>query len=534
MIYFKFSLLDSKSKNLGISPDTAFDGLYSDDWFKDPWVADLLKQVEHCYAFGHNMISLDCEDVSFPAESLGQGVKALITARFVKEFSCNIDHIGENLYRFMDSFIADYDIHLVGCLNPYHLASLYEDTFPPILLEDFNKVISSSKEFQQFFYIWSRKIQPTPVTYRQLSNWNLQLSKPLEIDTRAKLVQTQKHVFGTKFTLFYKMNFIQSLSSEGKTFLLKRIDMHHELSIGFGKSIPYKTYVLRDLKHFFMYIASEDFDTGTRYLVLVDMDKFSQSITAMDALLDTPDNVIFLFVGHHLSSYIKVPLPSIYSCHLNRTDCSFMVSQSCIVHNTDRTEYDTVITEDSQSGLALFSNIAKDTFHTISAGGFGGIKSTIIDALQIPDSKNILVVMDYATGTDIIPQLNSMDFGGKIVDVILPTSSEYCLAFVSDEFDRFMHILHSYHSVREDRLTEELRTFSKGMITSETLDLLAFSQTFGYKTLREAKAAKVAVEIVKHLDKVYELIAREKDILKPNPSLLQDTDTSCESRSQLF
>lgn len=512
MIHYKFSLLDSKSKVFEISPDVAFDGLYSEEWFRDPWVSGLLKHVEHCRAFGRNMISLVCDDVSFPAEGIGQGVKCLITSHFVKEFSCNIDHIGENLYKYLDHFVNDSDIHLVGCLNPYHLASLYNTTFPPMYLDDFECVISRSDEFQKYFFDWSRNVQAMPLTYQQLTNWNRKLQNPLEINTLERLVAAQKHVFGAKFSLYYKMNFIQAPSSDGKSFLLKRLATYHELSIGFGRTPTYDIYTLHSTDHFSRMISTGYFNPNTRYLVLVDMDTFSQSISILDSLLDTPDNLVFLFVGHHMSSYIKVPLPSIYSCKLNRTVCAFDVRQSCLIRNSpiDMLTYDTVVTEDSGSGFLLFAPVAKDIRHAFSADGFGGIKSTLVDALHIEDSSRILVVMDYVTSIDIIPQLISVNRMGKIVDIIVPTSSEYCLAFVSDRFDQFMRALQSYHSVHPARLLEELKVFDKGKITSETLDLLAFSQTFGYKSRKEAKAANVAAKVIKHPERVPELIRLEK------------------------
>ena len=512
MIHYRFSLLDSKSKVFGISPDVAFDGLYSEDWFQDPWVSRLLEEIEYCKAFGRNMISLVCDDVSFPAENIGQGVKCLITSHFVREFSCNIDHIGENLYRYLEHFIEGFDIHLVGCLNPYHLASLYSTTFPPMYLDDFHCVISRADEFQQYFYNWSKNVQAMPLTYQQLTNWNRKLESPLEINTIERLVSAQRHVFGAKFSLYYKMNFVQAPSSDGKTFLLKRLAVYHELSVGFGRTPAYEIYVLRSMDSFSRRVSTGYFDPNTKYLILVDMDTFSQSISVLDSLIDTPDNLIFLFAGHHMSSYIKVPLPSIYSCKLNRTACLFDVRQSCLVCNSspDMLDYDTIVTEDSGSGFMLFAPVAKDIRHALPAGGFGGIKSTLMDALRIEDSSRILVVMDYVTSIDIIPQLVELDLMGRVVDIIVPTSSEYCLAFVSDQFDQFMRILQSYHSVHPDRLLEELRVFDKGKITSETLDLLAFCHTFGYRSRKEAKAANVAAAVIKHPEQVPELIRLEK------------------------
>ena len=280
------------------------------------------------------MISLVCDDVSFPAEGIGQGVKCLITSYFVKEFSCNIDHIGENLYKYLDHFVNDSDIHLVGCLNPYYLASLYSTTFPPMYLDDFECVISRSDEFQQYLFDWSRNVQAMPLTYRQLTNWNRKLQNPLEINTLERLVAAQKHVFGAKFSLYYKMNFIQAPSSDGKSFLLKRLATYHELSIGFGRTPAYDIYTLHSMDHFSRMISTGYFNPNTRYLILIDMDTFSQSISILDSLLDTPDNLVFLFAGHHMSSYIKVPLPSIYSCKLNRTVCAFDVKQSCLTNDS--------------------------------------------------------------------------------------------------------------------------------------------------------------------------------------------------------
>lgn len=516
MIHYRFSLLDSKSQICGISPDIAFETLYSEDWFKDPWVMNLLEQVEHCKAFGRNMISLAREDVSYPAEDIGQGVKCLITAHFEPEFYCNIDHIGENLYQYLDHFTGHSNIHLVGCLNPYHLAQLYTTTFPPMYLEDFDKLISSSEEFQQYFYEWSRNNRQAPLTYRQLTNWNRRLRAPIHIDTSAKIASSQKQIYGAKFSLYFKMNFIQAQSSEGKTFLLKRLNVHNELQQGFNRPVSYKTYVLRKLDHLMALVESDLANPDVIYLVLVDMDRFSQSISVMDTLLDTPDNFVFLFVGHHMTSYIKIPLPSIYSCHLDRHECKFDVHQSCLVDNSPphMLQYDTVVTEDIASGYILFAPLAKDIRHALPAGGFGGIKPTVEAALRIPDSQRILVVMDYVTSVDIIPQLSKLDKLHKLVDVIVPTSSEYCLAYVSDKFDQFMHLLQSYHSIQEDRLLEELYNFDKRTVTSETLDLLAFSQTFGYVNRKDAKAADVAVRVIKYPERLPEMIKEEKESLK--------------------
>lgn len=535
MIYYRFSLLDSKSKTVGLSPDTVFNTLYSESWFQDPWVIKLLEQVEQCKAQGRNMLSLVRSDVSYPAEDLGQGVKCLLSAKFVPEFRCNIDHIGENLYAYLDHFLGDVNLHLVGCLNPYNLASLYDTTFPPMYLEDFNKIISRSEEFQDYFYEWSRNNCPSPLTYRQLTNWNRRLDSPVYVNTQAKLTASQKQVYGAEFRLYFKMNFVQAGSSEGKTFLLKRMHAHNEIQQGFGKKVAYKTYMLHNIEHFLNLCSSGQMPLDQTYLILVDLDKFSQSIRAMDMLLDTPDNFVFLFVGRHVTTYIKVPLPSIYSCKLDKNACTFDIKQSCLINNsTDLVEYDTVVTEDAASGFMLFAPLAKDIRHALAAGGFGGLKSTLQDALRIWDSSRLLVVMDYATSAEIIPQLDEIDKSGKLVDIIVPTSSEYCLAFVSDSFDKFMHILQSYHSIRKDRLLEELHKFDKGSVTSETLDLLAFSQTFGFTNRREAKAADVVSRVVKYPEKITDLVIQEKESLRFSPDSLHPDIGVSEQKSSLF
>lgn len=326
MIHFKFSLLDSKSHVHGNTPDAIFDGLYQREWLLDPWVQTILREVERAEFQGiDRLYSLDNPEVSYSVFDISQGVKYLIVANNSDEVSFNIDHFGENLYKYFSHFLQDCNIHLVGCLNPYRLAQLVCSEFYPVYLDDFDVMVSDQQQFTQYFLEWSKSCEKVPVTYKQLTNWNKPLDDKLHIAMNTHMYKGY-HLYYTEFDLMYKMNFIQSNSSEGKTFLLKRLMSYKTLLIEADIDIGYEIFMLRDKSIFESYVNG--YYSDRKCLVLVDMDSFNQSITAFDYLLDTPNNFIFLFVGHHLTSYIRVPLESVYSCKLDRELYRFIVKQS--------------------------------------------------------------------------------------------------------------------------------------------------------------------------------------------------------------
>lgn len=509
MIHFSFKDLSTLTDSYA-SPDIVFGEYFDESWLAVPGVQRLLQDIEKVEYIGGGIVrSLINSRITFGVEGIGQGVKVLIVSRFVDEFAFKVDHIGENLYPYLRDFAtsSELNLRLFGILNPYSLARANGLTFPPCYLNQFDALIDTEDQFNAYLSSWAQANPIGYASYRQLTNWNKKLSAPIQISMTGK-IDSRMNVYETDFSLTYKINFFQSKSSDGKTFFCDKFHKYVVLARNLSQDMKFITHKMFDIERVYHFISKVPDDCIG--IVLIDMDKFPYSVKALDKILDTPDNIVFIIVGHHMSTYVRVPFECIYDVNLDRRIKRFNVVQSCLIRNMDHSSYTSVITEDIGSGNALFRQLASNQLLARGAGGYAKVEAELKGVLSVKNHGNILVVIDYATASIILPSLVSLQKDHPEIDIITPTSAEFCLAYLTQKLNMFLSIRKGFESLTSDELLELLRKFDKGTITSETLDLLAFSETFNVYSEEEIKSAAVFNFVELDMHKLQELVRHEK------------------------
>lgn len=304
MIKFRFSWM---------SPEDAKDFLSVDLLFQEPGLSAIqntlmykkcLAQVENAKQVDHGVLESNDSKVMFSVYDLGQGVKSLICAELYPECLFRLDSIGENLYPLLEHFNQDHDIRLFGILNPYELARIRGIQFYLIYLEQFDVVIQTSEDFEFYKQLWvSNNSKLVGLEY--LIDWNKELDNNIQIRWNGNSFIKSTPTF--TLNLHHKFNFIQSDSSQGKTLLLKSIiQLYNEQLI----SSEYEPVIF----------SGTVMNMDHKVLVLVDMDTSKISLEFLHGLTTTPDNMVYLFVGHHLASRVKIPWTSVYTTFFKRKE----------------------------------------------------------------------------------------------------------------------------------------------------------------------------------------------------------------------
>ena len=262
----------------------------------------------------------------------------LIVSRFVDGFAFKVDHIGENLYPYLRDFAtsSELNLRLFGILNPYSLARANDLTFPPCYLNQFDALIDTEDQFNAYLSSWAQSNPIGYASYRQLTNWNKKLSAPVQISMTGK-IDSRMNVYETDFSLTYKINFFQSKSSDGKTFFCDKFHKYVILARNLSQDMKFIAHKMFDIERVYHFISKVPDDCIG--IVLIDMDKFPYSVKALDKILDTPDNIVFIIVGHHMSTYVRVPFECIYDVKLDRRIMRFNVVQSCLINDSGKFPY---------------------------------------------------------------------------------------------------------------------------------------------------------------------------------------------------
>lgn len=534
MIKFKFDSLTSTPTVNSTTVDPAFSSFYDDSWFNDPWTAQLVEEIEHARLCGPGLLqSLIRPDVQFSVESMGHGVKTLLFSRHTSTiFYLKLDSIGENLYPYMSVFAEDSDIQLYGSLNPFYLAESAGVGFYPVFLVDFGVMITNAEQFVKYQHKWYSEHPQDDVSFRQLTNWNKQLSTPICIDMTHRLGKGHK-LYSAKFDLKYKFTFVQSKSSQGKTFLKNCLHNYANLRSTTENPLSYEVLVLSKTRDF-SYLTQQ---ISKPCVCLIDLEDFIFNPQLLDVLYDTSDNYVFILFGQHITSYIRVPFESVCSLKLSREHMYFEVWESCKISNSDKrySSYDFIVTEDTGSGNVIWQSLAKDPLHVLGAGGFSKVISYVDDALMNNPLSTLLVVIDNVTAPLILPELiqRQSKYSDKVdIHIIVPTSAEYCATYLTDSFNQFQVIFRDLSELPTERLKTILKNFYKSAITSETLDLAAFGLTFNLKDEKEVKSPTIFSRIGIDMNRIHDLILHEFQLLQEE--YISSTKSNFENKQNYF
>lgn len=133
--------------------------------------------------------------------------------------------------------------------------------------------------------------------------------------------------------------------------------------------------------------------------------------------------------------------------------------------------FDTVLTEDTGSGSALFSILGCEVF---GCGGKDRVCEQCQKALQ--DGKSVLVVMDYNTVESYLLRLVQMqqEFKNRL-SIITPTSSEYCVLASIGKMNVYNKMFDYISQMSDESLSKLLKSLSLKVMTIECIDLIIMS-----------------------------------------------------------
>lgn len=149
MLYVLFTS-EAYVKGVDLDPETLFDFIFEDEWFKDPLVHRIIKEIDKSeYIAGRYIESPFLGPIS-PRELSGSA-KALILM-LKTTISMNLTWLGDNCVDiFMEIVRSGKDIYCT-CDNPW---LIFEDfTGAEILCLNNNKMINTPNDWYEYFYYY--------------------------------------------------------------------------------------------------------------------------------------------------------------------------------------------------------------------------------------------------------------------------------------------------------------------------------------------------------------------------------------------
>lgn len=494
MIKFRFSWMSPEDAKDFLSVDFLFQELGLEAIQSSDMYRKCLAQIENARQVDPGVLRSNDSGVMFSIYDLGQGVKSLICAELYPERLFRLDSIGENLYPLLEYFSRDHDIRLFGILNPYELASIRDIQFYPMYLEQFDLVVQTSEEFELCKQVWISS-NGKSVGLEYLIDWNQKLKQDICISWDGDPFIKSAPTF--KLQLHHKFNFIQADSSQGKTLLLRSIiQLYNErLIVSEYEPVLFSGTVM-NMDH--------------KMLVLVDMDTSKVSLEFLHGLSNTSDNMVYLFVGHHLVNRVRVPWASVYTTFFRRKEHHIDIYPLAPLKPISFNHYDVVICEDAGSGMQLWkdSDLAKDAT-LVSANGYSKLVSNAKLYVEANQDSAILVVADYSTAEGILPALAQLQKQYPRLQVITPSSTEFMLMYLCSKYGEYINTLEQLVKFPKEKLKAALAQYGKSAVTLETIDFIAYCYVFGFVSEKEAKSYRALVKINPDLSKLRELIKFE-------------------------
>lgn len=463
MIYYKFSKANEKVVELAVP--LIFRGYFSETWLESSDILSMVEEVEQSEYLGGVLLH-KADGTTYSIYDICHGLQILLCGIYVPKQHFKFESIGTNLYPYLLQIFGkdNHDIHLVGRLNPFTLAKMFEIEFPRIQLEDLNLIVSTEEEFKQAYLHWvdSQDLK-IPNIVQQL-NWNRKLSNPFSF----KLVPNSptEVVIFPKFemNIKYKLTFIQGLSAAGKTYFFNIVNSYQRFISFNGSPVPFYLITSKTQLDPLLSIQSDA-------IILIDLDVHEYDLTYFSFILDTPDNFKFMLVGHWFQQQIAVPLDSIWDVNYDRRLNEFNFTQNFLPKNWGLSKYHYILTEDGGSGCRLMKTIYPYA-KVESSNGFANLTSSAKKSIYRYNSS--LVCMDYATSyanlVRMVPKQDTAKF-----DILVITSTEFILLYLlglEQEYWSYLKMIQEWDSAT---IRWRLRKLRKTVITSETLDLLIFS-----------------------------------------------------------
>lgn len=315
MIYYKFSTCAGEH-TLGYTVRGIFRGAFEESWMQDPLIHQIVTNVEEATYVGNGWLQ-SASGNPYRIEQISHGLQTLICAYFGVQDYFKIDAIGENLYRYLDVLFRDRDIHLVGVINPYFLASIAKTSFPPMHLTQFGVTVSNAEDLQEYYYTWTSTTEQSFKSVSQFQDNNPRLKKPVTLEFSPDKYTRNYPKFN--LVLSHKITFIEGPSSSGKSYFFEALMQLQE-----ARLLQLDEWILQPL------LIREQLDrfmipTG-KTILLIDMDNLDCGIDELLSVVNLPFDVLVLCVGHDATLGLYAAFDSIYTIHFdkNANHISFM------------------------------------------------------------------------------------------------------------------------------------------------------------------------------------------------------------------
>lgn len=452
---------------------------WDDSWAESEFYKKLLEEIENATPFAQRIIIRNEDQRMYELNTAGQGVKSLILA-YNGHGVFKASSFGENLLPFFSYFKGKHNINLIGDTNLFALWKLLdtEDKFPGMYIENINTWVYTEEEFDEELSKWDATQPVVPRSIHKVLNWNKDLKEPIHLVSENGSFDIE---------LKHKITFIDSSSSMGKTYFLDVLKEEYSV-----KSEDYLEYVIfphtvRDV----LQAASAKYENTQ--IILIDIDEIPCTVLDFLEFIDSDDNVCFIIVGHGVSSKIRTPFESIFRIKLSSSRKSFSFKRLHSPKNPVLDKYESLVTEDTGSGYALYLEVLKDRQQGLPAGGFGKVPSAV-KLLRKRFESNMLVVLDAATSVWVIDDLCALQEQYKNIDIMCPTSAEHAVAYCAGLAEEFSNELNRLLMLPEKELLKELKPLGKSEVNTETIDLLVASRIFDKVSLRELKGYNLLLD----------------------------------------
>lgn len=447
------------------SVSEAFCELFEDTWVSNPMFSVLLREVEHLDYIGDRKFRSTMNGDILGIDCLSHGVMNLVLAEQFPGFVVRFDSLGNNLYKYMVQFYSQMNIILIGTMNPY-TAGVGSDTWiPKIFILDTNDYVGCESEFAASFKSWLN-MEGNSHYYLPASQFGVKLVTPLNLSWSGDA----KRDFSFSLDLRYNVNLIEGTSGSGKSLFVRELNklsrygnmerlLSNNTEISHEYCKDYKLFVAKGMIQLYGLSQSE------RFVVVVDMDSDIQSIKDVLEFVKE-SNWIWIIIGHNLTQRVKISFDAIQKVKILYVEHELVFMPYLPINNS--LVFDTILTEDTGSGPALFSVLGVDV---MGCGGKDGVYKRCLESLQ--EGKSVLVVMDYNTVEPYLLKLVYMqcEFKGHL-SIITPTSSEYCILASMGKLNAYNKMFDSISKMSDESLSKLLKPISHKVVTMEHIDLI--------------------------------------------------------------
>lgn len=307
MIYYKFSTC-ADEHTLGYTVRGVFRGAFEESWMQDPLVHQIVTDVEEATYVGNGWLQ-SVSGNPYRIEQISHGLQTLLCAYFGVQDYFKIDAIGDNLYRYLDMLFRDRDIHLVGVINPYFLASIAKTSFPPMHLTQFGVTVSNAEDLQEYYHTWTSTTEQSFKSVSQFQNNNPALKEPVIL--RFSPDKNTRNYPKFNLALSHKITFIEGPSSSGKSYFFEALMQLQE-----ARLLRLDGWILQPL------LIREQLDrfmipTG-KTILLIDMDNLDCGIDELLDIFSVPSEVLVLCVGHWFEYQLVSKLPGLLNIEYSR------------------------------------------------------------------------------------------------------------------------------------------------------------------------------------------------------------------------